>query len=169
MMEHNGFENITIEQISKAADVSVGAFYHHFDSKKEILDEIFRRADTYFLENVVDKLAGATAAEKIVNYFDHYARFNVQMGVDHLSALYKTQSLFFINGQRLMVTALRDIVTQGISSGDLKSELSPEEMTEFLFALARGVAYTWCLHKGRFSLEKRMRRYMGYQVQSLVA
>jgi AcrR family transcriptional regulator len=169
IMERSGFENITIEQISKAADVSVGAFYHHFGSKTEILDEIFRRADAYFQEHVVDTLSGTTAAEKILNYFDHYASFNIHMGVDHLSALYKTQSRFFINGQRLMVKLLRDIVTQGIRNGELKSELSPEEMTDFLFALARGVAYNWCLHGGRFSLQERMRRYMGCQVRSLVA
>ena len=168
MMERNGFENITIEQISKAADVSVGAFYHHFGSKIDILDEIFRRADDYFREHVLDKLSGTTAAEKIVSYFDHYARFNVQMGVDHLSALYKTQSRFFINSERLMVTALRDVVTLGVRSGELKSELSSEEMTDFLFATARGVAYAWCLHDGRFSLRERMGRYIGCQVKSLV-
>ncbi|MGD9365304.1 MAG: TetR/AcrR family transcriptional regulator [Desulfobacteraceae bacterium] len=168
MMERNGFENITIEQISKAANVSVGAFYHHFGSKNDILDEIFRRADDYFREQVLDKLSGSTAAEKILSYFDHYARFNAQMGVDHLSALYKTQSRFFINSERLMVTALRDVVTQGIRSGELNAELSPEEMTDFLFATARGVAYAWCLHDGRFSLQERMGRYIGCQVKSLV-
>lgn len=168
LMERNGFENITIEQISKAADVSVGAFYHHFGSKNDILDEIFRRADDYFREHVLDKLSGATAAGKIVSYFDHYARFNVQMGVDHLSALYKTQSRFFINSERLMVTALRDVVTQGVRSGQLNAELGPEEMTDFLFATARGVAYAWCLHDGRFSLRERMEQYIGCQVKSLV-
>jgi AcrR family transcriptional regulator len=168
LMERNGFENITIEQISKSADVSVGAFYHHFGSKNEILDEIFRRADDYFREHVMDKLSGATAAEKIVSYFDHYARFNVQMGVDHLSALYKTQSRFFINSERLMVATLRDVVTQGVRSGELTADLSPEEITDFLYATARGVAYTWCLHDGRFSLRERVGRYIGCQVKSLV-
>jgi TetR/AcrR family transcriptional regulator, fatty acid metabolism regulator protein len=167
MLERNGFDNITIEQISKAADVSVGAFYHHFGSKFDILDEIFRRADDYFREHVLDKLSGTTAAEKIVSYFDHYARFNVQMGVDHLSALYKTQSRFFINSERLMVTVLRDVVAQGVRSGELKTELSSEEMTDFLFATARGVAYTWCLHDGGFSLRERMVRFIGCQVKSL--
>lgn len=169
LMERNGFENITIEQISKAADVSVGAFYHHFGSKNEILDEIFRRADDYFRQHVLDKLSGATAAEKIVSYFDHYARFNAQMGVDHLSALYKTQSRFFINSERLMVTTLKDVVTQGVQSGELTADLSPEEMTDFLYATARGVAYTWCLNDGRFSLRERVGRYIGCQVKSLVA
>jgi AcrR family transcriptional regulator len=168
LMERNGFENITIEQISKAADVSVGAFYHHFGSKNEILDEIFRRADDYFRENVLDKLSGATAKEKIISYFDHYARFNVQMGVDHLSALYKTQSRFFINSKRLMVTILRDVVTQGVRNGELTADLSPEEITDFLYATARGVAYAWCLHEGRFSLRERVNRYIGCQVKSLV-
>jgi TetR/AcrR family fatty acid metabolism transcriptional regulator len=168
MMERNGFDNITIEQISKAAKVSVGAFYHHFGSKNDILNEIFRRADDFFREHVVGKLSGATAAEKIVSYFDHYARFNVLLGVDHIRALYKTQSNFFINGERLMVTALRDMVAAGLETKELVSDLGSEEITDFLFATARGLAYTWCLHNGTFSLEDRMRRYMACQVQALV-
>lgn len=167
IMERNGFEKITIEQISKAANVSVGAFYHHFGSKNDILDEIFRRADAYFQEYVVGKLSGRTAAEKIVSYFEHYARFNVTLGVDHISALYKTQSRYFIDGERPMLKALRDIVTEGIRNKELESELSTEEMTEFLFATARGVAYTWCLHNGGFSLTERMQKYIRCQVKAL--
>ena len=43
LMEENGFGNFTIEDISRRAGVSVGAFYHYFDSKNDILAEIFYR------------------------------------------------------------------------------------------------------------------------------
>jgi hypothetical protein len=89
------------------------------------------------------------------------------MGVDHLSALYKTQSRFFINSERLMVTTLRDVVIQGVRSGELTADLSPEQMTDFLYATARGVAYAWCLHNGRFSLRERMGQYISCQIKSL--
>ena len=166
LMESNGFDNITIEHISKEAAVSVGAFYHHFGSKNDILNEIFRRADDYFKERVLDRLEGETASEKIISYFEHFAQFNISLGVDHLSALYKTQSTFFLNNRRLMVSALRDIVAKGLEENQLQSELNPDEITEFLFALARGLAYIWCLHKGEFPLEDKMHRYMVCQVRA---
>jgi hypothetical protein len=67
------------------------------------------------------------------------------------------------------VTTLRGVVIQGVHNGELTADLSPEEITDFLYATARGVAYTWCLHEGRFSLRERVGRYIGCQVKSLVA
>lgn len=56
LMEKKGFNNITIEEISKKAKVSVGAFYHYYNSKEDILFEIFRRADEYFENEVAQVL-----------------------------------------------------------------------------------------------------------------
>ncbi len=45
-----GYEKATIAQIVKRADSSKGGFYHHFESKKEVLDEI----TTMFLNEIVE-------------------------------------------------------------------------------------------------------------------
>lgn len=167
LMKKNGFDNMTIDQISEAAAVSVGAFYHHFGSKNKILNEIFKRGDDYFSENVVGRLEGSSMAEKIVNYFLHYARFNIDMGVDHISAMFKTQSRFFVSHKRLMFTALRDLIAEAVETGALKSDMRPDQITELLFTTARGLTYNWCLHHGEFALEEKMRRYMEFQVRAL--
>lgn len=167
LMRQNGFDNMTIEQISEAAAVSVGAFYHYFESKNDILNEIFKRADDYFSEKVVGQLAGHTTAENIVAFFIQYARFNRDLGVDHVSALFKTQSRFFISKNRLMFTALRDLLAEAAGKKELNSPMSPEEIAELLFATARGLVYSWCLHHGEFALEEKMERYMTLNVHAL--
>ncbi len=168
-MKTNGFDSITIEQISEAADVSVGAFYHHFGSKNEILNEIFKRGDDYFCKNVMSRLAGETTAEKIVSFFSHYAKFNIDWGVDYVSALFKTQSSTLASSNRLMFTALRDLISESVESGELTSHMTPEEITELLFTTARGLTYNWCLCNGGFSLEEKMRQYMNFHVTALYA
>lgn len=167
LMQRNGFDNITIEQISKAAKVSVGAFYHHFGSKNDILNEIFRRADDYFGEKVIGQLGEVSIDEQIVRYFVHYARFQIGLGLDHVRALYKTQSPFFISSKRTMVKGLREIIENGISRKEISSVMSLEEIVDFLFTTARGLVYSWCLHNGGFSLEDKMRAYMSLQVRAL--
>ncbi|MEL7571009.1 MAG: TetR/AcrR family transcriptional regulator, partial [Eubacteriaceae bacterium] len=52
MMQKKGFDNITIKGISKNAGVSVGSFYYYFNSKDDILLDIFHKADDYFSENI---------------------------------------------------------------------------------------------------------------------
>ena len=167
LMKQQGFDSMTIEQISAAAAVSVGAFYHHFGSKNDILNEIFKRADDYFNENVIGKLTGNSTAEKIICFFNHYAKFNVDLGVDHVSALYKTQSPFFISSKRLMFKALYDLIQETIETGDISVDMTAEELTDLLFTAARGVTYNWCLHHGQFALEEKMGKYMLIYVRSL--
>jgi len=48
LFETKGFENITVDEICKVANVSTGTFYNVFKSKYEILDRIFELADDYF-------------------------------------------------------------------------------------------------------------------------
>ncbi|NCC79990.1 MAG: TetR/AcrR family transcriptional regulator, partial [Clostridia bacterium] len=43
-----GLERTSIQEICRDAKVSIGSFYNHFNSKEEIIYEIFRRADLNF-------------------------------------------------------------------------------------------------------------------------
>ncbi len=56
LMDKKGFDGMTIMDIVKAAGISVGAFYHYFTTKHDILAEIFHRADIYFSTVVAQKL-----------------------------------------------------------------------------------------------------------------
>jgi AcrR family transcriptional regulator len=40
-----GFENVTIDNICKRAGVSIGLFYNYFDSKDQIIVEVFNTMD----------------------------------------------------------------------------------------------------------------------------
>jgi TetR/AcrR family fatty acid metabolism transcriptional regulator len=161
IMEIKGFDNMTVEQISRDAGVSVGAFYHHFKSKFDILDEVFRRADDYFRDQVIDAIGEKSTPGKILSYFKHYARFNSAQGIDHIRALYKTQNVIFLNRNRFMISALCEIVSEGLEKKEIVSEtMNSDEITEFLFTMARGVVYNWCIQDGSFSLEEKMSNYM---------
>ena len=39
----NGFDNTSMNEICKSAGVSKGVVYHHFESKNEMLKDIFNR------------------------------------------------------------------------------------------------------------------------------
>ena len=82
LMDRKGFEKITIADISKKAGVSVGAFYHYFKSKNDILAEIFLKADEYFSTKVLPALTANTRSvpNKLVEYFDYYAKCNIASG-----------------------------------------------------------------------------------------
>ena len=160
LMERKGFENITIADISKKAGVSVGAFYHYFESKNDILVEIFDQADDYFSALMTSGLQAENIPEQIVEYFGHYARFNADSGVETTQQLFNPTIKFFIKEDRPMHTLLQDLVREGQEQNQLQADDSPEEFARLLFVLARGVVFEWSLYDGSYDLEATMRQYI---------
>ncbi len=156
MMEKKGFDNITIEEISKKAGVSVGAFYHYFKSKNDILFEIYHRADEYFKDTVENKLTSPNGLDQIVEYFVYYARYARLTGIEFTKHLYNTDNKFFVRKDRYMLTVLQDIIRLGQERAEIQAEMSPEDMTDYLFVIARGIIFDWCLYDGDYDLEEKM-------------
>lgn len=52
LLKEHTYEEISIMDICEEAQISVGAFYHHFISKDSIVVELYRDIDTTFEEEV---------------------------------------------------------------------------------------------------------------------
>jgi TetR/AcrR family fatty acid metabolism transcriptional regulator len=167
LMDRKGFENITIAEISEKAGVSVGAFYHYFESKNDILAEIFQQADDYFSTQVIPHLRKASVPEQVVEYFDYYARFNVASGVEMTQQIFNPKVKFFIKEGRPMLTLLQDLIRKGQENGEIRADAEPEELTRFLFVMARGVVFEWSLYDGGYDLEATMHKYIESLVSTL--
>ena len=167
LMEIEGFEQITIERIAKKAGVSVGAFYHYFASKNDILVELFNEADIFFVERIVNAIEGESARDQILSYFHHFANFYSYYGVDIIKALYTTQNQLFSKKDRVIVTLLRDLVSRGFARKELAENMPVDDTVDLLFCTARGVAYKWCVENGGFDLEERMLRFIGQLLKGL--
>jgi TetR/AcrR family fatty acid metabolism transcriptional regulator len=169
LMEQRGFGNFTIADISKRAGVSVGAFYQYFDSKNDILAEIFYRADDYFSSYVVNSFREGSIPENIIEYFDHYAKFNVASGVETTQQIFNSKIKFFIEGGRPMLEILEDLIRKGQERNEIRRDTDAKEMVEYLISMARGVVFEWSLYDGNFDLEARMHKYMEILVSTIKA
>jgi AcrR family transcriptional regulator len=167
LMETEGYGQITVERISRKAGVSIGAFYHHFASKNDILVELFREADVFFVNKVVNAIKGENGFDQIMSYFQHFSKFYLHYGVDIIKALYMTQHKLFSQNDRVIVTLLQDIVYRGVQKGELVADITSQEITDMLFCSARGVAYKWCVDNGQFPLDQIMLQYIKVILNSL--
>jgi AcrR family transcriptional regulator len=167
LMEQKGFGNFTIEDLSNKAGVSVGAFYHYFDSKNDILADIFYRADDYFSTEVVSSLSKSTIPEQIVEYFDYYAKFNVASGVETTQQLFNPKIKFFIEEGRPMLKILEDLIRKGQEKNEIRRDTDAEELVRYLLVMARGIVFEWSLYDGNYDLEARMHEYMEKLVSTI--
>lgn len=152
LMEKKGFENFTIEEISKKAGVSVGAFYHYFKSKNDILAEVFKRADDYFKTEAQQIFEKTSPQDQIITFFSSYAEYNMANGIDTTKQLYNPNNKSFIVKGRYMQCLLEEIISKGQENNELSKVMTPQQYSEYLFIIARGIIFDWCLHEGQYDL-----------------
>ncbi len=167
LMEQKGFGNFTIADISKKAGVSVGAFYHYFDSKNDILAHIFYRADDYFSTQVVNSLSKSSIPEQIVEYFDYYAKFNIASGVEITQQLFNPKIKFFVEEGRPMLEILEGLVRKGQEKNEIRGDIDAKELVRYLLVMARGIVFEWSLYDGNYDLQAKMHRYMEILVSTI--
>ena len=160
LMEKKNYQSITIEEISKSAGVSVGAFYHYFKSKNDIFFEIYQEADRYFEEYVAMELKAAPGQLRILEYFAHYAAYCQRVGLDTVKSLYNPDNKLFIRYDRFMLQLLKQVVNEAQTEQLLTVDLSAQQITEYLLIAARGVVCDWCLHDGLYDLSDMMQQYI---------
>ena len=168
LMRKHGFDNITVEQISKQAGVSVGTYYYYFESKFDLFSEIYKRADDYFINEVAGKLKAEDSKGKIVEYFGKYAEYNCSDGIDMVKKLYTSDNKMFITKGRNMQNVLQAVIEDGQQKGEISESESAAEITRMLFIAARGVVYNWCLNDGEIDLKDEMNKIMSRMVDGFI-
>jgi TetR/AcrR family fatty acid metabolism transcriptional regulator len=158
LMKKYGYDNVTIEQIAKKAKVSVGTYYHYFQSKFDLFVEIYRHGDKYFKAEIPALLQRTKSCkERISEYFVLYAQLSLKDGMEMVRNLYVPTNKMFLTHGRAMQDLLTDILRQGQENGELPPEADVSKITETLFVAARGVIFDWSLHDGSNDLIADMR------------
>lgn len=168
LMKRQRLEDITIAEICREAGVSVGSFYNHFATKSDIFVEMYEQADGFFDDRFHGLEPSASIARDIIDYFGIYAEYNENFGVETIKQLYSSSNKLFIVKGRYMQSVLQALLEKAQARGQLVTDLSAEDMTEYLFIAARGVIYNWCLHDGGFDLQRKMGSYMSRLVPIFV-
>ncbi|MBF7150289.1 TetR/AcrR family transcriptional regulator [Bacillus toyonensis] len=160
------FENITIEDICKKANVSVGTFYHYFSSKEDIYKKLFQQIEENLhveLENIVQH---TTAQRTILNFFQCIAEYTTKLEL-HINLLNDYNKRIFTYQPSLIYKTLNDFVYKGQLEKELTNDMSVEEITTYLFIIARGLILDWCVADREYSLEQRMDTYIQLALKSL--
>jgi len=159
LMREKGFANTTIREVCTAAGVSVGTFYSYFTSKEDVFSDIFKYADEFFILSVSQKIKGTNTAQKVRDYFKYYAQLNYDSGIDTMKVLYNSDNTWFVKS-RPMQSVLSDIIREGQANSEIVSDISAEDITTFLFIIARGCCYSWCIMDGAYDLEAQIVDYV---------
>lgn len=159
LFAQKSYENVTVQDICTEAEVSVGAFYHHFKSKENILDEGYRLFDQNS-EEAWKNDHPDSPVESIHFLILEQARSMENMGAPAALQYFKNQlsssEKYILNPDRFFYRTIRKSTEEAVSLAVLSGD--PIAITEDILGITRGIIYDWCLHDGAYDLSNRSQR-----------
>jgi len=168
-----GYDKVTIDDICEKVGVTKGAFYNHFKSKDQIILEEFMRMDEHYAK-VAQEISGMQSAREKLRVFNREAiKLMSDLGVTIMKVVYHSQVApnmrkpYLMDGRRFLYRVTNELIMEGQENGEIRDDLSSEDMAIMLINCFRGQIYHWCLTNGSFDLVDTCERLFDLLVDSL--
>jgi len=153
-----GYEDTTVEDIVFESETSKGSFYHYFDGKDALLGTLANVFDEKYQELMETMDPDQNVIDKLI-YLNHelFAMIDERVSLELLTRLLSTQLLargekHLLDRSRVYFKLLRQTVTEGQKRGQLRSDLTVNEIVKAYALWERALLYDWCLCGGEYSL-----------------
>ena len=155
----NGYDDTTVDDIVERSGTSKGSFYHYFAGKDALLSSLSTLFDEKYQELVPNMDPGLSAFDQLI-YLNHELFFMIEnsISLELLARLLSTQLVttsekHLMDQSRYYFRILRKICTDGQRSGQLRQDISINEMVRTYALQERALLYDWCICNGEYSLK----------------
>jgi len=156
LFDEKGYDNVTINDICRQIGLTKGAFYHHFNSKSDILIMKYK-----FNENTLLKYYHSISTdkplqklEKVINRFIDYPKIT---SLEEMKSSFKVQidSHYqeFVGGDSVVQKKiLMKIIAEGQANGDIKNDMPTELLADIIIRYKFGLYIEWCIKDGNMDI-----------------
>jgi AcrR family transcriptional regulator len=151
LFAERGFSNVTVEDITEAADVGKGTFFNYFESKDHVLGVMAEIQ----LGKVAEALAQAASGKEAIHSVLHRIFFRLAEEPGRSPNLARTLISFFLANEQVRETIERQlssgrkmiaqIVAIGQERGEIDSRLKKEKVALQLQEVLLGTVVMWSL------------------------
>jgi len=178
LFDERGYKKVTVADICREAGFSVGAFYHYFKSKDQILVERYlpfaRQVDSFYQAiELKAREKGRSAPERLSRYADLFFKYIEEAGSEALKTAFATH---IEPGFKLSLPTadmfrphqeLERLIAEGQEAGEIRTDMDSEELARILYRFMVGTLFTWCLVDGSFSLREAGRKCLQLAMEGL--
>ena len=145
-----GYDDTTVDDIIELSGTSKGSFYHYFDGKDALLSSLSFLFDEKY-EELIPRLDPETDAFEKLMYLNSelFAMIESTRGERHL-----------LDRNRIYYRLLRQIVLEGQEKGQIRKDISSNDLTRAYAMCERALLYDWCICNGEYSLRAYAARMM---------
>lgn len=153
-----GYDDTTVEEIIAESGTSRGSFYHYFEGKDALLSSLSYLFDQKY-EQLLETLDPDMDRFEALMYLNRelFSMIENSISLDLLARLYSSQLItrgekHLLDHNRTYFRVLRRLVTEGQARGELRRDVTVNEMVRVYTLCERALVYDWCLSNGDYSL-----------------
>ena len=153
-----GYDNTTVEDIIFESGTSKGSFYHYFEGKDALLGSLAMIFDEKY-EQLRPTLDFSQNAVDLLIFINHelFAMIDNSVSIELLARLFSTQLItrgekHLLDRSRTYFKLLQQIVRQGLERGELRQDMTVNEIVNAYAMFERALMYDWCLSGGEYAL-----------------
>ncbi|MCI5897670.1 MAG: TetR/AcrR family transcriptional regulator [Firmicutes bacterium] len=161
-----GYDDTTVEEIIEAAETSKGSFYHYFEGKDALLSSLSYLFDEKYEELIKTVDPDMDCFSKLM-YFNQelFGMIENSVSLDLLARLYSSQLItkgekHLLDRNRMYYKLLRQLVAEGQERGQLRKDVSVNEIVKAYALCERALLYDWCICNGEYSLKQYAKTMM---------
>ena len=161
-----GYDDTTVEDIVFESETSKGSFYHYFDGKDSLMGTLAYVFDEKYEElwpgipvemDSLEKLAYLT--RELFGFIED------TVSLELLARLFSSQLItkgerHLLDHSRVYYRVLRTILAEGQQRGQIRGDVTVNELSKLYALLERGLMYDWCICNGDYSLKSYAERTM---------
>lgn len=166
----HGIEHASVDSIVKAAGVSKGSFYVHFESKDalaaDLVNEYTKKADRNY-QTFLSALPDDTSVfEILILLAGEISDFiNTKIGLENMRVLYKAHLTKTINTasamsyNRELYSIFTEVLERGVRQGELRDDLPVDVLAKHFIMAIRGITFEWCVRYPDYDLKEQVQDY----------
>lgn len=155
-----GYDNTTVEDIIFESETSKGTFYHYFEGKDALLGSLSMLFDEKY-EELMTELDPEMNSIEVLEYLNRelFTMIDGSISLELLARLLSSQLVtkgekHLLDRSRVYFRLLREIVLKGQERGEIRDDMTVNEIIKAYALMERALMYDWCLCGGEYSLTK---------------
>lgn len=171
LFKKHGYEQVKVSDICKAADISIGAFYHHFKSKENIFTVTYQQVEM-LLEDIVAKKSYDSPLERLYDFIDQALKIVETLGPVFIAQTYrlllnKTDD-YVLSYERYTFATINSIISQLKKEDQILVDETVEDITYSIIRFQRGIIFDWCMCTGCYSLRDQSEKQLKIFLSAII-
>ena len=167
LFKQHSYDSVSVDSIVKAAGVSKGTFYVHFESKDALaaalVNDYTNLADIDYKSFLATLSDRQSVFDVLILLAEEISGFIAEdIGYENMSILYKAHLTKTINTipamsySREVYKLFIEVLEKGVRQGELREDISVDSLARHLISAIRGITFEWCIRYPDFDLKEQV-------------